>query len=94
VEPRATLTVKLATAAVLGKIKVMRGSRDSFPYTVETSSDGVQWKTIATAPATSNGTDEFTSPSVEAKFLRLVFEGVGTAKPPSIAELIVFSTSH
>jgi trehalose/maltose hydrolase-like predicted phosphorylase len=93
-EPRATLTVKLGIATVLGKIKVMRGSRDAFPYSVETSSDGVQWKTIATAPATSDGVDEFTAPPVDARFLRLVFDGTGSAKPPSIAELIVLSTKQ
>jgi hypothetical protein len=93
-EPRATLTVKLADPVVLAKITVVRGSRDSFPYTVETSPDGVQWKTVATAPAISNGVDEFTASPVDARFLRLVFEGTGSAKPPSIAELIVLSTKQ
>jgi trehalose/maltose hydrolase-like predicted phosphorylase len=92
-EPKATLTVKLATPVKLGKIKVVRGSGDPFPYSVETSSDGVAWKTIATAPATSNGTDEFTSPPIQARFLRLDFKGIGDAKPPSVGQLIVLSTT-
>jgi trehalose/maltose hydrolase-like predicted phosphorylase len=92
-EPKATLTVKLATPVKLGKIKVVRGSGDPFPYSVETSSDGIAWKTIATAPATSNGTDEFTSPAIQARFLRLDFKGIGDAKPPSVGQLIVQSAT-
>jgi trehalose/maltose hydrolase-like predicted phosphorylase len=92
-EPDATLTVNLATQVELGKIKVMRGSSDPFPYSVQVSSDGVQWKTIANAPATSAGTDEFESPAIQAKFLRLAFQGIGAAKPPSIAELNVTSST-
>src|SRR3984957_19354804 len=88
-EPRAMLTVKLARPVVLGEIKVVRGSSDPMPYSIQASSDGVQWKTIATASATSNGTDEFTSPPIQAKFLRLDFRGAGDAKPPSIGQLIV-----
>jgi trehalose/maltose hydrolase-like predicted phosphorylase len=90
-EPRATLTVKLATPTVLGEIKVVRGSSDPMPYSVEASSDGVKWKTIAAAPATSNGTDMFTSLPIQARFLRLVFAGNGDAKPPSVGQLIVLS---
>jgi hypothetical protein len=92
-EPKATLTVKLATPVKLEKIKVVRGSGDPFPYSVETSSDGIAWKTIATAPATSNGTDEFTVPPIQARFLRLDFKGIGDAKPPSVGQLIVQSTT-
>jgi len=92
-EPKATLTVKLATPAKLGKIKVVRGSSDPFPYSVETSSDGIAWKTIATAPATSSGTDEFTFPPIQARYLRLDFKGIGDAKPPSVGRLIVQSTT-
>jgi hypothetical protein len=77
----------------LGKIKVVRGSSDPFPYSVESSSDGIAWKTIATAPATSNGTDEFTSPPIQARCLRLDFKGIGDAKPPSIGQLIVLSAT-
>ena len=59
----------------------------------KSSSDGVEWKTIANAPATSTGVDEFTSPPVQAKFVRLVFPGSGAAKPASIAELIVIAAT-
>jgi hypothetical protein len=93
-ESHATLTVKLAASVVLGKIKVVRGSSGPIPYSVETSSNGVQWKTIATSPVTSTGVDEFTSPPIQAKFLRLVFQGADAAKPPSIAELIVMSATR
>jgi hypothetical protein len=59
---------------------------------VEASSDGVDWKAIANAPANSlTGIDEFNSPPVEAKFVRLVFPGAGDAKPGSIAELTVMA---
>jgi trehalose/maltose hydrolase-like predicted phosphorylase len=91
-EPAAKLTVDLAGPVTLGTIKVLRGNRDSFPYSVEASSDGIEWKTIATTPAkNASGVDEFTSPPIEAKFLRLVFPGAGDAKPPSIAELTVMA---
>ncbi len=91
-ESQAKLTVDLAAPATLGTIKVLRGNRDAFPYSVEASSNGTDWKTIATAPAkNSTGVDEFTSPPIQAKFLRLVFPGSGDAKPPSIAELTVMA---
>jgi trehalose/maltose hydrolase-like predicted phosphorylase len=91
-EPQATLTVNLAAAATLGTIKVLRGNRDPFPYTVEASSDGVEWKSIATAPAVNaTGVDEFTSPPLQARFVRLVFQGDSDAKPASIAELTVMA---
>jgi hypothetical protein len=91
-EPQAKLTVNLATPVTLGAIKVLRGNHDPFPYALEASSDGVDWKAIATAPANSPaGVDEFTLPPVEAKFVRLVFPGAGDAKPGSIAELTVMA---
>jgi trehalose/maltose hydrolase-like predicted phosphorylase len=91
-EPQAKLTVDLAAATTLGTIKVLRGNRDPFPYTVEASTDGTEWQTIATAPAiNATGVDDFTPPPVQAKFVRLVFPGVGDAKPPSIAELTVMA---
>ena len=91
-EPAAKLTVALSAPATLGTIKVRRGNRDPFPYAVEASSDGVDWKAIANAPANSpTGVDEFNFPPVEAKFVRLVFPGAGDAKPGSIAELTVMA---
>ncbi len=91
-EPQAKLTVDLAAPATLGTIKVLRGNRDPFSYSVEASSDDIEWKTIATAPANnSTGVDEFTPPAVQARFVRLVFPGVGDAKPASIAELTVMA---
>jgi trehalose/maltose hydrolase-like predicted phosphorylase len=97
-EPKATLTVDLATQVELAKIKVVRGSRDPFPYSVETSSDGADWKTIARAPATAAGsdagTDELIFPPVTARFVRLEFGGSGGAKPANIAELIVLAKAN
>jgi F5/8 type C domain len=91
-EAAAKLTVDLGAAATLGTIKVLRGDRDAFAYSVEASSDGAEWKTVATAQANSpTGVDEFTSPPVEARFVRLVFAGGGDAKPGSIAELTVMA---
>lgn len=91
-EPQAKLTVDLAAPTVLGKIKVIRGNRDPFPYSVEASSNGVEWKTIATAPGqNSTGGDEFTSPPIQARFVRLVFPGDSDAKPASIAEVTVMA---
>jgi hypothetical protein len=91
-EPAAKLTVALSAPATLGTIKVRRGNRDPFPYAVEASSDDVDWKAIANAPANSpTGVDEFNFPPVEAKFVRLVFPGAGDAKPGSIAELTVMA---
>ena len=90
-EPRATFTVTLAAPVELGKMKVLRGSGDSFGYSAEASLDGVKWTTVHTVPAASSAADEFSLPAVQAKFVRLVFDGVGSASPPSIAELSVFS---
>jgi hypothetical protein len=97
-EPKATLTVDLATQATMAKIKVVRGSREPFTYSVEASSDGAHWKTVANAPATAAGsdagTDELTFPPVTARFVRLVFDGVGDAKAPNIAELMVLAKGN
>ncbi|MGB0123621.1 MAG: discoidin domain-containing protein [Silvibacterium sp.] len=90
-EPRATLTVTLAAPVEVGKMKVLRGSGDSFGYSVEASLDGVKWTTVHTVPAASSAADEFSLPAVRAKSVRLVFDGVGSANAPSIAELSVFS---
>jgi trehalose/maltose hydrolase-like predicted phosphorylase len=92
-EPKATLTVDLERQIELRGIKVVRGSREPFPYSIDASSDGAHWKTIADAPATAAGndagTDELPFPPVSARFVRLVFQGLGDAKPPNIAEVIV-----
>jgi len=96
-EARATLTVNLGRPAQVGKITVARGSSDPFPYSVEISSDGEHWKTVATAPAKAGGsgagTDEMKFAQVEAKFVRLVFAGADGSKPPSIAEFSVASNA-
>jgi hypothetical protein len=85
--PHASLTVELPRRVTLKDVKVTRGSREPFSYTVQASPDGSNWQKIATSTDTSNGTDEFTS-TVQAKFVRLDFEGTVT---PNIAELSVTS---
>jgi hypothetical protein len=94
-EPRVALTVNLAHPVVLGEIKVLRGSGESFPYSVQASLDGAHWKTIANAPATAAGsgagTDDIKLPPVRAQFIRLDFQGLDGAKPPNIAELIILA---
>jgi trehalose/maltose hydrolase-like predicted phosphorylase len=94
-EARAALTVNLVNPVVLGKIAVLRGSSEPFPYSILTSSDGIHWRTIANAPATAAGsvagTDDIKLPPVRAQFIRLDFQGLESAKPPNIAELIVLA---
>ena len=94
-EPRAALTVNLVAPVVLGKITVLRGSSEPFPYTVQASSDGLHWRTIANAPTAAAGsdagTDDLKLPPVRAQFIRLDFQGLDGAKPPNIAELIVLA---
>ena len=58
--PHASLTVDLPSRVTLKGIKVTRGSREPFSYTVQASSDGSNWEKIATSAGTSNGVDEFT----------------------------------
>lgn len=89
--PQAELTVDLKTLSMVSRIKVVRGSREPFSYSVQISSDGNQWKKIFDSAATSDGTDEFTVPSVKARFVRLVFDG---PSKPNIAELSVTSKRH
>jgi hypothetical protein len=57
--PQATLTVQLPRRTNISTATVTRGSPSSFSYSVEASTDGSNWRTVATAPATSTGTDQF-----------------------------------
>ena len=92
-DAKATLTVDLGSATTIGTVHVARGSRDAFPYTVEVSSDGTEWKKVADAPATAPGsdagTDALSFAPVEARYVRLVFAGGADAKPANIAELTI-----
>jgi trehalose/maltose hydrolase-like predicted phosphorylase len=87
--PQATLTVQLAKKANVGSVTVTRGSSGSFAYSVETSTDGNSWNVVATAPATSTGTDSFTFKPIQAQFVRLDFPGGTGASAPDIGELSV-----
>lgn len=89
-QPHADLTLDLGAKTALEKISVLRGSGDPFSYTVQVSADGSKWKTVAPSPAASNGTDNFATPALDARFVRLSFDGAGTANP-SIAELTVIA---
>jgi trehalose/maltose hydrolase-like predicted phosphorylase len=90
-EPKAALTVTLASPTWLRKITVHRGSPGLFSYSVEASLDGLQWKTIGAAPAKSAGIDEFTATQMRAKFVRLKFQGDKGADAPSITEFSVMT---
>jgi hypothetical protein len=87
--PQATLTVQLAKKTNTDSVTVTRGSSGSFAYSVETSTDGSNWNVVATAPATSTGTDQFTFKPTLAQFVRLDFPGGTGASAPDIDELSV-----
>ena len=87
--PQATLTVQLAQKTNIGSVTVTRGSSGSFSYSVETSTDGSNWHVVATAPATSAGTDQLTFAPTQAQFVRLDFPGGTGASAPDIDELSV-----
>jgi trehalose/maltose hydrolase-like predicted phosphorylase len=88
-EPQATLTVQLAKQRNIGSATVNRGSSGSFTYRIETSTDGSTWHVVATAPATSTGTDQFKFAPTQAQFVRLDFPGGSGASAPDIDELSV-----
>jgi trehalose/maltose hydrolase-like predicted phosphorylase len=89
--PHATFTLRFPNYVVVGGIQVIRGGSDTFSYSVQ-AADGTHWRTVATAPASSNGVDDFVGfPPISVNKLKLVFDGSGTAKPPNIAEVIVMS---
>jgi F5/8 type C domain len=67
---------------------VIRGS-GSFSYSVETSSDGSTWRTVATAPASSPGTDQLKFSPTQAQFVRLDFPGGSGASTPDIDEFSI-----
>jgi F5/8 type C domain-containing protein len=87
--PQATLTVQLAKKTNIDSVTVNRGSSGSFGYSVETSTDGTSWHVVATASATSTGTDQFTFKPTQAQFVRLDFPGGNGAGVPDIDELSV-----
>ena len=73
----------------IDSVTVNRGSSGSFGYSVETSTDGSSWHVVATAPATSTGTDQFTFKPTQAQFVRLELPGGNGASAPDIDELSV-----
>jgi hypothetical protein len=87
--PQATLTVQLAKKTNINSVTVNRAGSGSFAYNVETSTDGSSWHVVATAPATSTGTDQFTFKPTQAQFVRLDFPGGTSASAPDIDELSV-----
>jgi trehalose/maltose hydrolase-like predicted phosphorylase len=92
--PQATLTVQLAKRTNVSSVTVDRGAAasggtPSFGYTVQTSTDDSTWHTVATAPATSTGTDQFTFKPTQATYVRLDFPGASGAAVPDIDEVSV-----
>lgn len=85
--PQATLTVQLSKRTDIKTVTVTRGSTSSFSYDVETSTDGSSWHVVATAPATSTGTDQFNFAPTQSQFVRLDFPGGNGASAPDIDEL-------
>jgi trehalose/maltose hydrolase-like predicted phosphorylase len=89
-QPSATLSVTLAHPATVSSVTVTRGlGFGSFSYQVQVSTDGSNWTTVATAPANSTGTDQFSFQPVTAAYVRLVFPGGAGAAAPDIGELSV-----
>lgn len=88
-EPHAWLAVQLSKPTDISSVDVTRGNSDPFRYTVEVSTDGNSWHTVATAPATSTGIDHFSFAPTTARFVRLSFPGGEGAKAPDITVLTV-----
>ena len=88
--PQATLTVQLAKRRNVSSVTVERGrAATNFAYAVQTSTDGSTWQTVATAPATSTGTDQFTFKPTQAQYVRLDFPGANRADVPDVDEVSV-----
>jgi trehalose/maltose hydrolase-like predicted phosphorylase len=85
---QATLTVKLAKRTNLKSVTVTRGG-SGYGYSVEISTDGNTWHTVATAPANSTGVDQLTFSPTQAQYVRLDFPGGSGAATPEIDELSV-----
>jgi hypothetical protein len=83
------MTVKLARRTNVKAVTVTRGGSGSFSYSVETSTDGSSWQTVATAPARSNGVDQLTFSPTQAQYVRLDFPGGSGAATPEIGEVEV-----
>jgi hypothetical protein len=90
-DPQASLTVQLAKRTNIRSVTVDRGGSGSFSYRVEVSTDGSTWQVVATAPATSTGTDQLDFPVTRAQDVRLEFPGGNGAAAPDIDELSVSS---
>jgi hypothetical protein len=86
---QATLTVKLAKRTNVKSVTVTRGGSGSYSYSVETSTDGSTWHTVASGPASSSGTDQLTFSPTQAQYVRLDFPGGSGAATPEIDELSV-----
>jgi hypothetical protein len=87
--PQATLTVQLPQQTNVASATVTRAGSGSFSYRVETSTDGTTWHVVATAPATSSGTDEFKFTPTKAGYVRLDFPGGSGASAPAVGEFTV-----
>jgi hypothetical protein len=88
-DPQATLTVQLSKRTNISTATVIRGNTGSLRYNIETSTDGSNWRVVATAPVTSTGTDQLRFARTEAQFVRLDFPGGTSAGAPNIDELSI-----
>jgi hypothetical protein len=86
---QATLTVKLAKRTTVKSVTVTRGGAGSYSYSIETSTDGSSWHTVASAPANSTGVDTLRFSPTQAQYVRLDFPGGSGASTPDIDELAV-----
>jgi trehalose/maltose hydrolase-like predicted phosphorylase len=87
--PKATLTVQLAKPTTVSSVTVTRGGTASYPYSVETSTDGKTYQVVGSVPATSTGTDTITFSPTQAQYVRLDFPGATGAGTPDISEVSV-----
>jgi hypothetical protein len=92
-EAHAEFTIQLSNSAKLSSVAVVRGTPKPLHYSVELSTDRTHWTSVAEASGLLSGTTEATqelrfAPRA-ARYVRLVFPGIGDAQPPNITEIVV-----
>jgi trehalose/maltose hydrolase-like predicted phosphorylase len=86
--PQATLTVHLAKTSTINTVTVTRNTT-AYGYSVQTSTDGTTWTTVASSPSSTTGTDTIAFSPTQAQYVRLSFPGGTGAATPQIDELAV-----
>lgn len=92
-EAHAEFTIQLSNSAKLSSVAVVRGTPKPLHYSVELSTDRTHWTSVGEASGLLSGTTETTqelrfAPRA-ARYVRLVFPGIGDAQPPNITEIVV-----